>query len=92
MPLPDSCAKKDLLHQLALVTIERSQSAIAAIVIKRFKTSGEAAFHPKLPAFLFAERRNLNVAVFIDPIAPNLLRASAQTLAPAPPGELWQTP
>ena len=37
-------------------------------------------------------RRNLNVARFIDPIAPNLPQASAQTLAPVPPGELRQNP
>src|SRR5882757_3061775 len=37
-------------------------------------------------------RRNLNVARFIDPIAPNLLQAAAQTLAPVPPGELRQNP
>jgi hypothetical protein len=36
--------------------------------------------------------RNLNVARFIDPIASNLLQASAQTLAPVPPGELRQNP
>ena len=36
--------------------------------------------------------RNLNAARFIDPIAPNLLQASAQTLAPVPPGELQQNP
>ena len=36
------------------VAVERSQSVIATIVTKRFKASGEADFHPKLPAILFA--------------------------------------
>ncbi len=47
--------KKDLLNQLALVTIKRSQSAIAAIVIKRFKASGKLLSTLSSPAILFAE-------------------------------------
>jgi hypothetical protein len=40
--------KQGLTRSAALVAIERSP-VIAAIVIKRFKASGEAVFYPKLP-------------------------------------------
>ena len=52
-PLPDSCtANKDLLDRKALVVVEQSPSVIAVVVVKRFKASGEAAFHLCSPAIL----------------------------------------
>ena len=53
LPSRTSGAAMGLMHRkqelLDGQAIERSQSVTAAVAIKRFKASGEAAFHPKLP-------------------------------------------
>jgi len=46
LPVGSCSANKNLLDGQA---IERSQSVTAAVVVKRIKASGEAAFYPKRP-------------------------------------------